>query len=97
MLIAVIGGPIASGKSSLGCATAARLQDVRGAEVAVIDLDLIYEMLDPRARSGRPKSDERMWSQARRLACAYPPIERQNHPPRHPATHLYGVNSKPRD
>ena len=68
MLIAVIGGPIASGKSSLGRVTAARLQDVRGAEVAVIDLDLIYEMLDPRARSGRPKSDERMWSQARRLA-----------------------------
>ena len=34
----------------------------------MIDLDLIYEMLDPRARSGRPKSDERLWSQARRLA-----------------------------
>ena len=59
MLIAVIGGPIASGKSSLGRATAARLQTVCGAEVGVIDLDLIYEMLDPRARSGRPKSDER--------------------------------------
>ena len=68
MLIVVIGGPIASGKSSLGRATAARLQEVSAAEVAAIDLDLIYEMLDPRARSGRSKSDERLWSQARRLA-----------------------------
>ncbi len=34
----------------------------------MVDLDLIYEMLDPRGGSGRPKSDERLWSQARRVA-----------------------------
>jgi shikimate kinase len=68
MFVAVIGGPIASGKSSLSRATAARLGEVGGGEAAVIDLDLIYEMLDPRARSGRAKSDDRLWSQARRVA-----------------------------
>jgi shikimate kinase len=68
MLVVVIGGPIGSGKTSLSRATAARLEERAGVEVGVIDLDLIYEMLDPRARSGRPKSDERLWSQARRVA-----------------------------
>jgi shikimate kinase len=68
MFVAVIGGPIASGKSSLSRATGARLEEVGGIEVGVIDLDLIYEMLDPRGRSGRAKSDERLWSQARRVA-----------------------------
>ena len=68
MLVVVIGGPIASGKSSLGRATAARLEELDGAQVGVIDLDLIYEMLDPRGGSGRAKSDEQLWSQARRVA-----------------------------
>jgi shikimate kinase len=67
MLVLVIAGPIASGKSSLSRATAVRLEELR-AEVGVVDLDLIYEMLDPRGRSGRPKSDELVWSQARRVA-----------------------------
>jgi shikimate kinase len=68
MLVVVIGGPIASGKTSLGRATAARLEELGGAEVGVIDLDLVYEMLDPRGGSGRAKNDERVWSQARRMA-----------------------------
>ena len=68
MLVVVIAGPIASGKSSLSRAAAARLEELDVAEVGVVDLDLIYEMLDPQAGSGRPKSDERLWSQARRLA-----------------------------
>jgi shikimate kinase len=68
MLVVVIAGPIASGKSSLSRATAARLEELAVAEVGVVDLDLIYEMLDPLGRSGRPKSDERLWSQARRVA-----------------------------
>jgi shikimate kinase len=68
MLVVVIGGPIASGKSSLGRATAARLEELAGAEVGVIDLDLIYEMLDARGGSGRAKNDEQLWSQSRRVA-----------------------------
>ena len=68
MLVVVIGGPIASGKSSLSRAVATRLEENGETEAAVIDLDVVYEMLDPRARSGRPKSDERLWSQARRTA-----------------------------
>ena len=68
MFVVVIGGPIASGKSSLGRATAARLEELDGVEVGVIDLDLIYEMLDLRGGSGRAKNDERLWSQARRVA-----------------------------
>jgi hypothetical protein len=68
MLVAVISGPIASGKSSLSRETAARLEEMGGAGAAVIDLDVVYEMLDPRGRPGRPKCDERLWSQARRFA-----------------------------
>ena len=68
MLVVVIGGPIASGKSSLARATAARLEELDGAGVGVIDLDLIYEMLDPRGGAGRAKNDEHLWSQARRVA-----------------------------
>ena len=67
-LVAVIGGPLASGKSSLSRATATRLEEVSEAEVAVIDLDVVSEMLDPRGGPGVPKSDERLWSQARRVA-----------------------------
>jgi predicted kinase len=68
MLVAVISGPIASGKSSLSRAVATRLEEIGETEAAVIDLDVIYEMLDPRGRPGRPKSDERLWSHARQTA-----------------------------
>ena len=53
---------------SLARATAARLEELDGAGVGVIDLDLIYEMLDPRGGAGRAKNDEHLWSQARRVA-----------------------------
>src|SRR4051812_39881233 len=65
MLVVVIGGPIASGKSTLSRAVATRLQERHGVEGAVIDLDLVYEMLDPQ---GRPKADPATWSAARRVA-----------------------------
>jgi shikimate kinase len=68
MLVTVISGPIASGKSSLSRAAATRLEETGETKAAVIDLDVVYEMLDPQGRSGRPKSDERLWSQARRTA-----------------------------
>ena len=67
MFVVVITGPIASGKSTLGRAVAVELAD-RRADSAVVDLDLVYEMLDPRGRSGVAKSDEHIWSQSRRMA-----------------------------
>ena len=36
-------------------------------EAAAVDLDLIYEMLDP---SGSPKDDETMWRRARRASAS---------------------------
>jgi cytidylate kinase len=62
----VIGGPIASGKSTLAISLA-RAFETRGLAVATIDLDLIYEMLE---HTGAPKSDEAIWSAARRMAGA---------------------------
>jgi len=64
MIVLVITGPIASGKSTLGRAVAVELAD-RGFDAAVVDLDLVYEMLDP---SRGPKTDEARWREARRLA-----------------------------
>lgn len=63
--VVVISGPIASGKSALSRAVAARLEEACGASASVIDLDLVYEMLDVHRRS---KDDERVWAQARRIA-----------------------------
>jgi hypothetical protein len=64
MIVVVITGPIASGKSTLGRAVAVQLAD-RGRDSAVVDLDLVYEMLDP---SRGPKTGEAVWRDARRLA-----------------------------
>jgi hypothetical protein len=64
VIVVAITGPIASGKSTLGRAVAVELAG-RGRDSAVVDLDLVYEMLDP----GRgPKSNEARWKEARRLA-----------------------------
>ena len=63
VLVVLISGPIASGKSALSRTVAAQLEEASGASVAVIDLDLIYEMLER-----GPKADERVWAQARRIA-----------------------------
>jgi shikimate kinase len=65
VVLVVITGPIASGKSTVGRAVA-REFEAAGAKAAVIDLDLVYEMLDP----GRAaKTDEAKWAQARRLSA----------------------------
>ncbi|HVH50514.1 MAG TPA: AAA family ATPase [Gaiellaceae bacterium] len=64
MHVLVIGGPIASGKSSVARAVASLLAD-REVATAVIDLDLIYEML---AAERARKHDPQTWSRARRLA-----------------------------
>ncbi len=64
MIVVVITGPIASGKSTLGRALAVELTE-RGSDSAVVDLDLVYEMLDP-CRGA--KTDQARWSDARRLA-----------------------------
>jgi RecA/RadA recombinase len=62
----VIGGPIASGKSTLAVAVA-RAFESRGLAAATIDLDLVYEMLE-HARA--PKNDAVLWTRARRTAGA---------------------------
>jgi adenylylsulfate kinase-like enzyme len=65
VLVVLISGPIASGKSALGRAVAGRLDEMDGSRCGVIDLDLVYEVLDPRRR---PKGDRQLWAEARRLA-----------------------------
>jgi chloramphenicol 3-O-phosphotransferase len=65
VLVVLISGPIAGGKSALGRAVAGRLDEIAGSCCAVIDLDLVYDMLDPRRR---PKSDQHLWAEARRVA-----------------------------
>jgi predicted kinase len=62
----VIGGPIASGKSTLATSLA-RAYEAQGLGAATIDLDLLYEMLE---HTRAPKSDEAIWSGARRIAGA---------------------------
>jgi chloramphenicol 3-O-phosphotransferase len=64
-MLIVITGPIASGKSTLARAVAREFGD-RGMEAAAVDLDLIYEMIDP---SGSPKDDEKVWRRARRASA----------------------------
>jgi len=64
-MLVVVTGPIASGKSSLARAVACEFGR-RGQKAAAVDLDLIYEMLDP----GRaPKTDVARWAQARRISA----------------------------
>jgi predicted kinase len=65
-MLVLINGPIASGKSTVARALAGELEAV-GRKVAVIDLDLLYDML---AHPGRRKADRRTWALARRAAAA---------------------------
>ena len=65
VFVVVISGPIASGKSALSRAVAAQLEEAEEVATAVIDLDLVYETLDPRRR---PKDDADLWAEARRVA-----------------------------
>jgi chloramphenicol 3-O-phosphotransferase len=62
-LLVVVNGPIASGKSTVARALGRELR-ARGRRAAVIDLDLLYDMLDHRA-----KSDEALWLLARQAAA----------------------------
>jgi adenylylsulfate kinase-like enzyme len=65
-LLLVVCGPIASGKTTVSQA-AARLLAERGIESGVVDVDVVYEMLDERGCSaGVP----RVWERARRVAAA---------------------------
>ena len=65
VVLLVVTGPIASGKSTLARAVAREFV-VRGAKAAAVDLDLVYEMLDP---AHGPKADAATWRQARRIAA----------------------------
>ncbi len=65
MLVVVISGPIASGKSALSRAVAVQLEEAEAVATAVIDLDLVYETLDPR-RGTKDNAD--LWAEARRVA-----------------------------
>lgn len=60
--LVAITGCIASGKSAVARHLARRLR-AEGVRAAVVDLDLVYEVL-----ADDPKSDEATWSRARRLA-----------------------------
>lgn len=63
-MLIVITGPIASGKSTIARELARELEPTHG-PIAVIDLDLLYDMLRP----GGPKSDDAAWALARRAAA----------------------------
>jgi cytidylate kinase len=63
-LVIVIGGPIASGKSTLA-SRLGRAFEERTLAATAIDLDLIYEMVD---HSQSAKDDAATWSRARRIA-----------------------------
>jgi predicted kinase len=64
VLLVVISGQIASGKSTLAKALASELRR-RGTPAAAVELDVVYEMLDP-VRG--PKTNQATWKEARRLA-----------------------------
>jgi Adenylylsulphate kinase len=62
--LVLVGGPIASGKSTLARAVARRLRD-GGTSAGVVDVDQVYEMLEERGHS--PGKTE-LWHKAHRLA-----------------------------
>jgi adenylylsulfate kinase-like enzyme len=64
-VLIVIGGPIGSGKSTLARALAQEFER-RGSTAAAVDLDVVYDMLEP---SGAPKDQALKWSAARRVAA----------------------------
>jgi shikimate kinase len=65
-MVIVISGPIASGKSTVARALAKELHRAATAS-AVIDLDLVYDMLEPNEAR---KDDARKWRRARHAAAA---------------------------
>jgi predicted kinase len=64
-MVIVITGPVASGKSTIARGLARELER-RHIRVAVIDLDLIFEML----ATSEPDSEDAAWALARRAAAA---------------------------
>ena len=65
-MLIVIGGPIASGKSTAARALAQEFER-RGLTAAAVDLDVVYDMLEP---NGAPKDQALKWFRARRVAAA---------------------------
>ena len=65
-MLIVISGAIASGKSTVARALAQEFER-RGWTAAAIDLDVVYDMLEP---SGAPKNQPLKWLRARRAAAA---------------------------
>jgi chloramphenicol 3-O-phosphotransferase len=65
-VLIVITGPVASGKSSVAGSLALEFER-RGSTVAAIDMDIVYEMLEPK---GERKDDPLKWARARRLSAA---------------------------
>lgn len=63
-LLVLVGGPIASGKSTVSRGSAERLHAM-GVAAAAIDVDLVYELLETR---GRSPGDPAVWLRAHRLA-----------------------------
>ena len=61
----VISGPIAAGKSTVAQALAAQVR-AHGESAAVIDLDVVYEML-----ATGPKSDRATWTLAREASATF--------------------------
>jgi adenylylsulfate kinase-like enzyme len=64
-MVIVITGPIASGKSTVARELARELERAH-VRVAVIDLDLLHDML----ATDRPETDDATWAVARRAAAA---------------------------
>jgi adenylylsulfate kinase-like enzyme len=64
-MLIVITGPIASGKSTVARAVARELEK-GGIRVAVIDLDLVHDMV---TTGGEPASSDATWAVARRAAA----------------------------
>jgi hypothetical protein len=63
-LLVLVGGPIASGKSTVSRAVAQRLRQI-GRPAAAVDVDLVYEFFEVRGHS--PGASE-VWQRAHRLA-----------------------------
>jgi adenylylsulfate kinase-like enzyme len=63
-LLVLVGGPIASGKSTVSRAVALRLREI-GSPAAAVDVDLVYELLETR---GHSPGDPEVWQRAHRLA-----------------------------
>jgi shikimate kinase len=67
VVLIVITGPIASGKSSVARSLAVEAER-RGTDTAAIDMDIVYDMLEQR---GGRKDDSSKWARTRRVSAAF--------------------------